>query len=163
MAASFVPLVPPQLIPLTDAPVQLVNVTLGSQACLIRIYTKTINAPVQPPGGIPTDPPVYENVNPVFLDLFVNDVLILGGVLCLNESLMVMDRALGFVGDLAMIDTQGNEDPVGVPLRLPPPELRNEKQRSLPLSLEGKAPSSLANKIPGLGTRFQLTYWPNLR
>lgn len=142
---------------------QLVNVTLGDQACLIRIYTKSINVPVQQPGQISTDPPVYENVNPVFLDLFVDDVLVIGGVECHNESLIVMNEYLGFVGDLAMIDTVGNEDPVGVSTLLPPLELMNEWQRNLPLSLVGRAPAPLANKIPGLGARFQLTYWANLR
>ncbi len=77
--------------------------------------------------------------------------------------MILMDAYLGFVGELSMVDTSGAfEDPVGVPSRLPPPDLRNFWQRSLPLFLGGMAPPDVSGKIPGLGTRFQLTYWPNL-
>ena len=162
MAATT--LSPPFLIPLTEAPAQVVTVTLGGQACTINLYTKSINVPVQPPGTIPTDPdPTYENTNPVFLDLYVAGTLIVGGVILRNEALVVINQALGFVGDLAIIDTIGNEDPVGVPTRLPPEDLRNDAQRQLPLSLAGIIPVPPGNTIPGLGTRWQLTYWPNLR
>lgn len=163
MTTPFYSLIPPEIIPLTESPVQSVSITLNGQACLIRIYTKSINVPVLQPGQISTDPPVYENVNPVFLDLFVDDALVVGGVECHNQSLTVIDQYLGFVGDLAMIDTEGDEDPVGVSTLLPPVDLMNEWQRNLPLSLAGRAPAPLANKIPGLGKRFQLTYWANLR
>lgn len=105
--------------------------------------------------------PVYENINPVFMDLYVNDALIVGGVLMLDRVFAVRDDYLGFVGDLAIVDTQGNEDPAGVPLRLPPPDLRNALQRALPLALGGKMPpEGQPNKIPGLGVRWLLTYWP---
>jgi hypothetical protein len=162
-----VTLVSPQIVPLTDAPSQTINVTLGGQPCRINVYTKSINVPIQPPGSTPSDPdPTYENQNPVFLDLYVNDVLIVGGALCLNESLIVMDPYLGFLGDLAVIDTVGNEDPLGTPIRLPPQSLRNDEQRSLSLDLAGRIPpppDGTGNTIPGLGSRFQLTYWPNLK
>ncbi len=108
--------------------------------------------------------PTYENINPVFLDLYSPPgTLIIGGVICYNECLIIINEYLGFIGDLAMIDTQGNADPFGTPLRLPPPDLRNWWQRNLPLSLGGKMPVSSANRIPGLGSRFLLTYWPNLK
>ncbi len=155
---------PPQIVPLTDAPSQTVNITLGGQACLINVYTKSINVPIQPPGMTESDPePVYENVNPVFLDLYVDAgaTLIIGGVVCQDRSLIVIDEYLGFVGDLSIVDTQGNDDPVGAPYRLPPPELRNAAQRNLPLSFGGVLPpASGPNTIPGLGSRFLLTYWP---
>lgn len=160
-------LVPPQVIPTTPAPSQTITVTLGTQPCRINLYTKSIYVPVAPPGSILSDPdPAYENQNPVFLDLYVNDVLIVGGVICHNESLILMDQYLGFAGDLAIIDTVGNDDPVGTPTRLPPQEFRNNDQRNLPLSLAGKIPlppTGTGNTIPGMGTRFQLTYWPNLK
>lgn len=151
-----------QIIPVTEAPAQTINVSLADQPCTINIYTKSINIPIQPPGSIPTDPPVYENLNPVFLDLYVNDALIIGGVLCLNEVRIVRDAYLGFIGDLAVIDLQGTSDPQGVPITLPPPDLRNLWQRSVPLKFGGKAPPGLGNKIPGFGSRFILTYWPSL-
>lgn len=107
--------------------------------------------------------PVYENVNPVFLDLQVNDSPVIGGVLCLHDTRIVRDAYLGFVGDLAVIDTVGSASPYGTPLRLPPPDLRNFWQRNLPLSLGGRLPpSGSVNKIPGMGTRWLLTYWPDL-
>lgn len=153
---------PPQIIPLTTAPSQTVNVTLGGQACRINVYTKSINVPTD--ASIPTEPPTYENRNPVFLDLYLGNVLIIGGVLCRTSSLLLMDTYLGFVGDLSMIDTSGRyEDPYGVSPTLPPLDLRNLGQRNAyPLSLGDKAPPNVAGTIPGLGTRYQLTYWPNL-
>lgn len=152
-----------QIIPLTEAPSQAISVTLGTQPCQINVYTKSINVPIQPPGDIPSDPfPTYGNINPVFLDLYVNDVLIIGGVLCRNETRIVRDAYLGFIGDLAFIDLDGDSDPYGVPATLPPPDLRNWWQRNVPLWLGGKAPPAVAGRMPGVGTRFILTYWPNL-
>src|ERR1700744_2731252 len=95
----------PQVVPLRDVPAQTINVTLNSQACEITVYTKSINVPIQGPDDIASDPnPTYENINPVFLDLYVNDALIIGGVLCLNQTRIVRDAYLGFVGDLAFMD-----------------------------------------------------------
>lgn len=152
----------PQIIPLTDNPVQTVNVTLGGQAVTIRLYTKSLNIPISPPGSISSMPPTYQNSNPVFLDLFLSDALVLGGVPCLNLVPMVRDVYLGFSGDLIMYDTQGVGSPQGFPATLPPLELRNDVQRALPLYLAGKAPAPLAGRIPGLGTRFLLLWQPGL-
>ena len=148
----------------TSAPSQTVAVTLGGQPCTINVYTKSVNVPVSPaPLGIPVSPPIYENKNPVFLDLYVNDSLLLGGVICLNAVRIIRDAYFGFPGDLAFFDTQGSEDPCGVPYRLPPSDLRNWWQRTAPLFLGGEyAPAAVANSCPGLGTRFLLSYWPNL-
>lgn len=165
-----------QIVPLTDSPSQEVTISLSGQRCLIRIYTKSINVPVEDP-AIYTDPPTYENINPVFCDLYVNDSLVVGSVLCLNGVGIVRDAYLGFLGELMVVDSwsvvgqppipqiiagAGGSDPVGVPTRLPPIDLRNWWQRLLPLKFGGKAPPALAGKIPGLGIRFVLTYWPNI-
>lgn len=153
--------IPPIIVPLTDAPSQSVNVTLGGQDCIINIYTKSINVPIEQ--DIPTDPPVYENINPVYMDLYSNGTLVQAGVILRNDSLVLMSTAYGFVGDFSIIDTSGNyEDPYGVPARLPPADLMNAGQRALPLSAQGYAPANLAGTIPGLGTRWVLSYWPNL-
>ena len=152
-----------QIIPLTEAPAQTVSVSLNQQSCRINVYTKSINVPIQGPTDTPSDPfPAYENINPVFVDLYVNDALIIGGVLARNETRIVRDAYLGFVGDLAFVDTQGSADPYGVPATLPPPDLRNWWQRNIPLSFGGKAPPNVAGRMPGVGTRFLLTYWPTL-
>lgn len=83
----------------------------------------------QPTGNIVTDPPAFAEINPIFLDLYINDVLVLGGVLALNNVGLVRDPYLGFVGDLSFTDIQGNEDP----------------------------------QVSGLGIRWLLCYWPNLK
>lgn len=152
----------PQIVPLTTAPSQQLTVTLGSQICTIRVFTKSINVPISPPGTIVTDPPVYENANPVFVDLYVNDAAIVLGVLALDRTRLAINGYLGFVGDLAFIDTQGTSDPYGVPRRLPPLNLRNADQLAS-FSNEETAPDDVAGICPGLGSRFLLTYWPDLR
>lgn len=102
-------LLTPSIVPLNPVPSQRLTVTLSNQVCLIKVYGKSIYVPVTP--GIPTDPPAYEQANPIFLDLYVNDVLIIGGVLCLNQNKIVRNSYLGFTGDLAFFDTQGDDDP----------------------------------------------------
>lgn len=155
-------ILPPQVIPLTSAASQTVFTELRGQACRIDVYTKSLYVGVSPPGYIGTDPPRYENQNPLFLNLFVDDVLIIGGCQLQDRNRVVRNAYFGFLGDLALVDTQGDEDPVGAPLRLPPPELMNEAQRELPLSLQGLLPAGVAGTIPGLGTRWLLVYWPFL-
>lgn len=150
------------IIPTTEAPSQTINVTLNNQVCRINLFTKSINVPKQDPLTIPTNPPTYENINPVFLNLYLNDVLLLGGALCLNNTRIIRDTYFGFIGDLSFYDTQGNNDPYGISFRLPPPFLRNVCQRAIPLKYRGLAPPEFANKCPGLGTRFLLLYWPDL-
>lgn len=115
-----------------------------------------------PGNEISTDPPRYENRNPVFVDLYLNDALVIGGVLLQNRNAIVRNSYFGFAGDIAVIDAEGNSDPYGVPLRLPPADLMNSWQRDVPLALGGNAPPALAMTLPGMGTRFLLTYWPDL-
>lgn len=47
----------------------------------------------------------------MFLDLYVNDVLVIGGVICEDRNRIVRGPYLGFDGDLAFFDTQGTADP----------------------------------------------------
>lgn len=155
------------VIPTTTAPNQLITVSLAGQACTIHLFTRSIFVPVESPVlPIPAPPltvppsPQYENHNPVFIDLYVDYSLIIGGVLVLNNVPIVQNTYLGFVGDLAVIDTLGELDPTGVSARLPPANLQNWWQRNVPLSNEGQAPAEWANSIPGMGARFLLTYIP---
>lgn len=123
----------------------------------------TAYAPTQSPSNqIIIDPSPYVNINPVFIDLYLNDTLVVGGVLLRNKNRVVRNTYFGFVGDIVVIDTAGDEDPYGVPPTLPPVALMNKWQRDLPLSLQGKAPPTIAGTIPGFGTRFLLTWWPDL-
>lgn len=79
------------IIPVQPAPAQQLAVTLAGQPCILDLYQKRVG---------------------LFLDLYVNDALIVGGVLCLNKGAMVINAYLGFAGELVFIDQQGNEDPV---------------------------------------------------
>jgi len=156
------------IIPTTDDPSQAITVTLANQSCSISLYTKSINVPLPspvlpypyPPLPPSPTPPTYENANPVFLDLYVDYVLIIGGVLVLNNVLIVRDSYLGFVGDLAVFDTEGEDDPFGVPARLPPLWLKNQWQLSIAPADAEFSPAVLANTILGMGSRFQLCYLP---
>lgn len=118
---------------------------------------------LRPGSQILVDPPLYQNANPVFIDLYSNDALVVGGVLLRNRNAIVRNSYFGFVGDLTVIDTVGDADPEGVPLRLPSVELRNAEQRAIPLAFGGNYPPDVAMTIPGMGTRFLLTYWPDLQ
>jgi hypothetical protein len=78
------------IIPLQAIPSQSINVQLAGQNC-------TIN--------------VYQNTYGLFCDLYVSNVLIIGGVICQNLNRIVRDIYLGFIGDLCFQDTQGSNDP----------------------------------------------------
>lgn len=79
-----------QIIPLVDTYSQTLSVTLAGQSCRIALYTKSTG---------------------LFCDLYVNDVLIIGGVICQNLNRIARSLHLGFVGDLCFLDTQGKADP----------------------------------------------------
>lgn len=81
-----------QIIPLQAIPNQAVTVTLNEQVCQIN---------------------VYQTVGGLFVDLYVSDVLIIGGVIAQTNNRIVRSAYLGFQGDLAFIDNEdGDEDPV---------------------------------------------------
>jgi hypothetical protein len=80
-----------QIIPLQALPNQTVTVGLGAQNCQINVYTR---------------------IGALYLDLYVNNVLIIAGVVCENLNRIVRSLYLGFAGDLAFIDNQGSTDPV---------------------------------------------------
>jgi len=80
-----------QTIPINAEPSQTMSVTLGGQNCKISIYLL---------GSL------------LYMDMFVNGIPIFTGVICRDRNLMVRDQYLGFVGDLAFIDTMGASDPV---------------------------------------------------
>lgn len=77
-------------IPLTAVPSQIVAVQLGAQGCRITVRQRRTG---------------------LFVDLYVNDVLIVGGMKAENLVRMVRDAYLGFTGDLFFADTQGTDDP----------------------------------------------------
>lgn len=79
-----------KIIPLQAVPSQTVQVSLAGQPCKINVY--------QMDSGL-------------YCDLFVNNVMILGGIICQDRNRIVRDAYFGFVGDLGFIDTQGTQDP----------------------------------------------------
>lgn len=80
-----------QIIPLAAVPNQTLLVNLDGQNSQINVYTTNFG---------------------LFIDLYVNNILIIGGVICQNLNRIVRSAYLGFVGDLCFIDNQGSGDPV---------------------------------------------------
>lgn len=78
------------IVPLQPKPAQVLYTMLNNQLTKLRVYQK------------PTA---------IFIDVYVNDVLIIGGVICQNKNRIVRSKYLGYIGDLAFFDTQGNSDP----------------------------------------------------
>ena len=78
-------------IPLKAIPNQVLQVQLNGQDCQINVYTKFWG---------------------LFCDLYVSNALIIGGVICQNANRIVRSTYLGFIGDLAFLDSQGETDPV---------------------------------------------------
>lgn len=79
-----------QIIPIKALPNQAVTVTLAGQNCQVNIYQKLYG---------------------LFLDLYVNNTLVIAGALALDRNLLVRSAYLGFVGDLTFVDKQGTSDP----------------------------------------------------
>ncbi len=77
-------------IPILDVPSQIFKITLANQICEIHLTTRHTG---------------------LYCDMYVNNVLIIGGVLCENVNRIVRSLYLGFVGDFIFTDTQGNLDP----------------------------------------------------
>lgn len=77
-------------IPLAVTPSQTLTVNLGGQACRIDIFQK---------------------LSGLYCNLYVNDQLIIGGVICENDNRIVRSTYLGFIGDLAFTDNNGSADP----------------------------------------------------
>ena len=80
-----------QTIPLQAVPNQTLRTTLGAQSCTIRVYTLSTG---------------------LYLDLLVAGVPIVSAMICQDRTLIVREAYLGFVGDLAFMDTQGGDDPL---------------------------------------------------
>jgi len=79
-----------RIIPLKPLPSQVLNVVLNNQNCQIKIYQKFYG---------------------LFIDLYINDVIIIGGVIAEDRNRIVRSIYLGFIGDLAFVDTQGQSNP----------------------------------------------------
>jgi hypothetical protein len=79
------------VVPLRSVPSQTVGVTLGNQVCAIHVYQRSTG---------------------LYVDLSVSDQLVIGGVVAHDRNRIVRSKYLGFVGDLAFVDTQGTHNPI---------------------------------------------------
>jgi hypothetical protein len=79
------------IVPVQTLPSQTVQVQIGQQAVQLNIYQQTFM---------------------LAMDVYVNGVLIVGGVICQNLNRIIRSLYLGFNGDFAFFDTQGTTDPV---------------------------------------------------
>jgi hypothetical protein len=79
-----------QVVPTVTLPNQTLQVQVNNQACNIN---------------------VYQTAYGLFVDLYSAGVLVVGGVLARNRTLMVRNSYFGFTGDFAFIDVQGSNDP----------------------------------------------------
>lgn len=78
------------IIPANKISSQTIHVVLAGQSCEIFIYTKATGT---------------------YLDISILGVPIINGALCLDRTKIVRYPGLGFIGDLAFVDTQGTSDP----------------------------------------------------
>jgi hypothetical protein len=77
-------------VPLQAVPSQTLAISLGGQPCKIDVVTRG---------------------DGLYVNLYVNDALVIGGVAARNRVRVVIDAYLGFIGDLSWLDTQGDQDP----------------------------------------------------
>jgi hypothetical protein len=70
---------------------QSIQVQLADQACTLNVYQLAYG---------------------LFMDVYVNGALVVGGVVCQDANRIVRSLYLGFHGDLMWADTQGSDDPV---------------------------------------------------
>jgi len=79
-----------QYVPLQAEAAQSVQTSLGGQACTINLTQRSTG---------------------LFMDLYVGTNPIVLGVICQDRNRIVRDAYLGFIGDIAFVDTQGTTDP----------------------------------------------------
>jgi hypothetical protein len=87
---GYIPFTLRLVVPLLAVPAQVVSIDLNGQACNLNVYQRTTG---------------------LYVDLGINDTLIIGGVIALDRIKIVRDVYLGFIGDLAFFDSQGTQDP----------------------------------------------------
>lgn len=79
------------LVPLIANPNQTANITLGGQAIQVR---------------------VYQGLSGLYMDVLLNNAVVIGGVICENLVRIIRNAYFGVVGDFCWFDTQGTSDPV---------------------------------------------------
>lgn len=77
-------------IPLQAIPSQQVTVLLDNQYVQVDVYQKRTG---------------------LFANVYLDNVLVIGGVICQDRNRLVRSTYLGFTGDLAFVDMNGTDDP----------------------------------------------------
>lgn len=81
------------IIPLQPVPSQTVSVLLSNQQTTLNVRQLTTG---------------------LFMDVLINNTqLIIGGVICENQNIIIRSLYLGYIGDFAWMDTQ--PDPIAGP------------------------------------------------
>jgi hypothetical protein len=80
-----------QEVPVQPIPRQSLQIQLQDQPCTLTIYQYAYG---------------------LFVDVYVNGVLVVGGVIAQNLNRIVRYRYFDFLGDFVFFDTQGSTDPV---------------------------------------------------
>jgi len=83
------------IVPLQTTPSQSVQVTLANQNVALDVYQKSTG---------------------LFINVYLNGALLIGGVICQNLNRIVRSLYFGFVGDFAWVDVHGTTDANGVSL-----------------------------------------------
>lgn len=107
-----------QLIPLKPIASQTLTTLLGTQNVQIDVAQKFFG---------------------LFLNLYVNNALIIGGCVCQNLNRIVRSVYLGFDGDVCFWDTQGSTDPyyTGLGARYQLVYLNSEELAAIGVPTEG--------------------------
>ena len=80
------------IIPVQPVPNQVVSVVLNGQYTQLNIY--------------------YKAAYGLFMDVLLNNVIIISGVICWNANRIIRSAYLGYSGDFCWFDNQGTSDPV---------------------------------------------------
>jgi hypothetical protein len=78
------------IVPLQATPNQTFTIQLAGQSCQIDVYQTRFG---------------------LYMDLQLNNLPVVTGVICQNKNRIVRDLYFGFAGDFWFFDTQGDSDP----------------------------------------------------
>lgn len=78
------------IVPIQPVANQTLAALLSTQVCQLNIYQKNTG---------------------IYMDVLVNDDLVIGGVACQDRNRIIRSLYFGFQGDFAFFDTQGADNP----------------------------------------------------
>lgn len=78
------------IVPLQPLPSQTLTTTLALQPTQLTIRTRSTG---------------------LYIEVYLSNVLVIGGVICQDRNRIIRDAYFGYIGDFAFYDTQGTADP----------------------------------------------------